>query len=236
MRGKGHSDGVRLRGFAGIGIRSLRARPLRSGLTAAGIALGVGMVFGVLILVTTIHSSFSNLFDAIYGNTTLVVSGKSFVGSVPADTLPKVQRVEGVKSAVGSVSGVFRVVDDSGEARSGRDATLFVSGVDFSAPDPTGSEMVSGREPKTPREIQLEAGWADQEGLEAGDQGSDRPGSEPPRQSGDRPADRNHRHVHAQGRGAQPRRGGRRAGRLAAAGLRPRRVNEHAQRSRCCAS
>jgi putative ABC transport system permease protein len=170
MRGKGHSDGVRLRGFAGIGIRSLRARPLRSGLTAAGIALGVGMVFGVLILVATIHSSFSNLFDAIYGNTTLVVSGKSFVGSVPADTLPKVQRVEGVKSAVGSVSGVFRVVDDSGEARSGRDATLFVSGVDFSAPDPTGSEMVSGREPKTPREIQLEAGWADQEGLEAGDQ------------------------------------------------------------------
>lgn len=162
-------DGVRLRGFAGIGARSLRTRPLRSALTTAGIVLGVGMAFGVLILVSTIHSSFGNLFDAIYGNTSVVVSGKSMVGSVPAGTLGKVREVDGVEAAVGSVSGIFRVVDEEGEARGGRSATLFVSGVDFSEPDPAGSEIVSGREPTSAGQIELERGWAEQEGLAAGD-------------------------------------------------------------------
>ncbi len=162
-------DGVRLRGFAGIGARSLRTRPLRSALTTAGIVLGVGMAFGVLILVSTIHSSFGNLFDAIYGNTSVVVSGRSMVGSVPAGTLGEVREVDGVEAAVGSVFGIFRVVDEEGEARSGRSATLFVSGVDFSQPDPAGSEIVSGREPTSAGQIELERGWAEQEGLAAGD-------------------------------------------------------------------
>jgi putative ABC transport system permease protein len=161
--------GVRLRGFAGIGARSLRTRPLRSVLTTAGIVLGVGMAFGVLILVTTIHSSFSNLFDALYGNTSVIVSGKSLVGSVPADTVAKVRAVDGVESATGSVAGIFRVVDEDGKAGKGREATLFVSGVDFSAPDPAGSEIVSGHEPTAANQIQLEQGWAAQEGLEVGD-------------------------------------------------------------------
>ena len=169
MSSAGSPDGVRLHGFAGIGLRSLRTRPLRSVLTTAGIVLGVGMAFGVLILVSTIHSSFGNLFSAIYGNTTVIVSGKSMVGSVPADTLPKVQRVDGVEAAVGGISGIFRVVDEDGEARSSRGSTLFVSGVDFNAPDPTGSKIVSGREPSGPRDIELERGWAEQERIEAGD-------------------------------------------------------------------
>ena len=162
-------SGVRLHGFAGIGLRSLRTRPLRSALTALGIVLGVGMVFGVLILVTTIHSSFGNLFDAIYGNTSVIVSGKSSVGSVPASTLGKVEAVEGVESASGTVFGVYRVADESGQAQTGRRETLFVSGVDFAAPDPTGAETVARREPSRPDEIELERSWADQEGLEPGD-------------------------------------------------------------------
>ncbi|HEX5712992.1 MAG TPA: FtsX-like permease family protein [Solirubrobacterales bacterium] len=169
MSSSGLPSGVRLHGFAGIGLRSLRTRPLRSVLTTAGIVLGVGMAFGVMILVTTIHSSFGNLFSAIYGNTTVIVSGKSMVGSVPEETLAKVQRVDGVEAAVGGISGIFRVIDENGEASSGRDATLFVSGVDFDAPDPSGSEIVSGREPSGPRDIELEQGWAEQQGIEAGD-------------------------------------------------------------------
>lgn len=161
--------GVRLHSFGAIGARSLRSRPLRSALTTAGIVLGVGMAFGVLILVTTIHSSFSNLFDAIYGNTSVIVSGKSSVGSVPAGTLAKVEDVEGVEAASGTVFGVFRVVDESGEASTGRADTLFVSGVDFAAPDPTGSETISGHEPRRPNEIELERSWAAQENLTAGD-------------------------------------------------------------------
>lgn len=170
MSSRALPEGARLHSFTGLSLRSLRARPLRSVLTSAGIVLGVGMVFGVLILVSTIHSSFSNLFDAMYGNTSVIVSGKSSIGSVPADTLKKVEGVDGVEGAAGGVFGVFRIVDEEGEARSGRNATLFVGGVNFAAPDTTGTEIVSGREPKRPMEIELEEGWAKQEGLAVGDQ------------------------------------------------------------------
>ncbi|MGD9736053.1 MAG: FtsX-like permease family protein [Solirubrobacterales bacterium] len=162
------AEGVRLRGFGGLGLRSLRARPLRSALTTAGIVLGVGMAFGVLILVTTIHSTFSNLYDAIYGNTSLTVSGKSEVGSLPAGTLAKVRRVDGVQGASGSVFGVYRLIED-GRVNRGRTATLFVAGIDFDAPNTSGATTVQGHEPSGPNQIQLEAAWAEQHGYALGD-------------------------------------------------------------------
>jgi putative ABC transport system permease protein len=162
--------GARLHSFRGVGLRSLRARPLRSILTTAGIVLGVGMVFGVLILVTTIHSSFENLFSAIYGRTDLIVSGKSSIGSVPEDVLPKVRQVDGVEAAEGDVFGIFRTIDEEGDAGSGRSSMLFVAGVNLKGADTAGSEVVSGREPRGSGEIELEEGWAKQEGLVAGDE------------------------------------------------------------------
>jgi len=169
MRGGPLPRGVRLHRFAGIGLRSLRTRPLRSILTTAGIVLGVGMAFGVLILVSTIHSSFTNLFDAIYGNTSVIVSGKNMIGSVPEKTLPRVEGVNGVEAAVGGVNGIFRVIDEGGNARQGRSGTLFVGGVNLNAPDASGSEIVAGREPSSGGEIELEEAWANAEGLAVGD-------------------------------------------------------------------
>jgi putative ABC transport system permease protein len=161
--------GARLHSFQGVGFRSLRARPLRSILTTAGIVLGVGMAFGVLILVNTIHSSFENLYEAIYGRTDLIVSGRSSVGSVPASTLPKVRRVDGVEAAEGDIFGIFRTVDEKGAAASGRSAMLFVAGVNMTGFDTAGSEVVSGREPRGPKEIEIEEGYARQQGYEPGD-------------------------------------------------------------------
>jgi putative ABC transport system permease protein len=164
-----HAEGVRLHGFAGLGPRSLRARKLRSGLTAAGIVLGVGMAFGVLVLVATIHSSFNSLFDAIYGNTSVVVSGKNSIGEVPQDTLAKVRQVDGVESASGRVMGIYRLIGDEGKAETGSSSTLFVVGTNLRGNDPTESEIVTGREPRGPRELELEQSWADARGLAAGD-------------------------------------------------------------------
>jgi len=169
MSARALPSGARLRTFNGVGLRSLRARPLRSFLTTGGIVLGVGMAFGVLILVTTIHSSFENLFDAIYGRTSVVVSGTSSVGSVPESELPKIRRVEGVKAAEGDVFGVFRTVDEKGGANGGRESMLFVAGVNMQGYDTAGSEVIAGQEPRGPREIELEESWASQQGYEPGD-------------------------------------------------------------------
>ncbi len=160
--------GARLRGFGGLGLRSLRARPLRSLLTTAGIVLGVGMAFGVLILVATIHSTFNNLYGAVYGNTSLIVSGKSGVGSVPAGTLDKVRQVEGVEGVSGTVYGVYRLIE-GGEVNTSQTATLFVAGIDFNAPDTSGAKTVEGHEPTAPNQIELEESWASQRGYAVGD-------------------------------------------------------------------
>ena len=49
-----------LRSFDGLALRQLKTRPLRAVLTAFGVVLGVGMVFGVLLLVGTIRFTFDN--------------------------------------------------------------------------------------------------------------------------------------------------------------------------------
>lgn len=169
MTPPGHAEGVRLHGFAGLGPRSLRARKLRSGLTAAGIVLGVGMAFGVLVLVATIHSSFDSLFSAIYGNTNVVVSGKNSIGEVPQGTLAKVRRVDGVEVASGRVMGIYRLIGEGGKADTSTSSTLFVAGTNLRGADPTESEIVTGREPRGLNQIELEQSWADARGLATGD-------------------------------------------------------------------
>src|SRR5918911_790981 len=51
---------MKLRRFSGIGLRNLRARPQRTLLTAVGIVLGVGIVFGVI---TVTAAGGSGTFD-----------------------------------------------------------------------------------------------------------------------------------------------------------------------------
>jgi putative ABC transport system permease protein len=40
------------------------------------------MVFGVLLLVGTIHSTFGRLYDSIYGRTDVVISGRQSAGAL----------------------------------------------------------------------------------------------------------------------------------------------------------
>ena len=161
--------GARLSSFGGIGRRSLRARPLRSLLTAGGIVLGVGMVFGVLLLVGTIDRTFDRLFDSIYGSADVVVSGEESIGSLPVQTLDQVEAVDGVEAAVGNVYSVFRTVDANGQAERDRSAQVVVAGIDPRAPDTSDAELVAGRDPVAGLEVELASDWAAEHGIEAGD-------------------------------------------------------------------
>ncbi|HWV87310.1 MAG TPA: FtsX-like permease family protein [Capillimicrobium sp.] len=163
--------GARLRSFAGLSARSLRARPLRSVLTAGAVVLGVGMVFGVLLLVGTIHSTFGRLYDSIYGRTDIVLSGRQAVGALRASAIERVRAVPGVETASGSVFSIFRTVDEDGEVRRGLLDQLYVVGVDYDQPDTSGAARVEGRDPVAGRrEIELPADWAAEQGLAVGDQ------------------------------------------------------------------
>jgi putative ABC transport system permease protein len=162
--------GARLSSFSALSLRTLRARPLRSGLTAGAIVLGVGMVFGVLLLVGTIHSTFTRLYDSVYGRTDIVISGKQSAGSLSGSTIDQVRLVKGVKSASGDVFSIFRSVDRDGKVGRGRSSQLYVMGVDYGQPDSTDAEQVAGRNPSPGGgEIEVDRGWAKKHGVGVGD-------------------------------------------------------------------
>jgi putative ABC transport system permease protein len=167
---RGLPAGAKVSSLAGLSLRSLRARPLRSLLTTAAIVLGVGMVFGVLLLVGTIHSTFGRLYDSIYGNTDVVVSGEQSIGSLPEATIDRVRAVDGVEAAAGNIWSVFRTVGEDGEVDRAQSAQLYVTGVDYAQPDATNAEQVEGRDPIAGRgEIELPRDWAEEHGHSVGD-------------------------------------------------------------------
>lgn len=162
--------GAKVSSFFGLSLRSLRARPLRSALTASAVVLGVGMVFGVLLLVGTIHSTFDRLYDSVYGKADVVISGKQSVGSLPESTIDRVRAVEGVQSASGNIWSIFRVTDRRGKVDRARSAQVYVVGVDFNQPDTTDSKQVAGRDPIPGRgEIEISSDWAADRGVSVGD-------------------------------------------------------------------
>ena len=162
--------GVKVASFTGLSLRSLRARPLRSVLTTGAIVLGVGMVFGVLLLVGTIHSTFDSLYDSIYGSTDVVVSGEQSIGSLPEPTIDRVRAVEGVESAAGNIWSIFRTVDEQGNVNRAQSDQVYAVGVDYDQPDATGAVPVVGRDPVAGRgEIEVGGDWASEHGLAVGD-------------------------------------------------------------------
>ncbi len=162
--------GARLSSFSGLSLRTLRARPLRSGLTAGAIVLGVGMVFGVLLLVGTIHSTFGRLYDSIYGRTDIIVSGKAAAGALEASTIDGIRQVKGVRSASGTIFTFLTTVDARGRVERGRSTRVYAVGTDYSQPDTTDSEQVAGRNPRPGAgEIEVDSGWAAERGLRVGD-------------------------------------------------------------------
>lgn len=158
-----------MRSYYSLTLRQLRTRRLRVLLTAAGIVLGVGMISGVLLLSVTIQRTFGDLFDSVYGRTDLVVSGTQSTGSLPASTLARVKRVPGVDDASANVFSTLSLIDEKGNARQGNAATINVAGLDPKAPDFSDAKTVQGRDIASGKEIVLDKGFAETNGIGVGD-------------------------------------------------------------------
>jgi putative ABC transport system permease protein len=158
-----------MRSYYSLSLRQLRTRRLRVLLTAAGIVLGVGMIFGVLLLAATIQRTFTDLFASVYGRTDLVVSGTESTGALPVSAVDRVRATEGVEEVSANVFSVLTLVDERGEAKTGGASTANVVGVDPRAADFTDAQTVEGREIEGGREIELQQSWAESNGIEVGD-------------------------------------------------------------------
>jgi putative ABC transport system permease protein len=158
-----------LRSFNSLALRQLRTRPLRSVLTAFGVVLGVGMVFGVLLLVGTIRATFDAVIDSAWGETDLIVMGEGS-GTMPPDTLDRIQEVEGVRDAAGMVGGMFTRLEADGSPVTGTKGQMLIAGYDTKGYQPYDFRVVSGRKIAGGVEVMVEQNWARDRGHEIGDQ------------------------------------------------------------------
>jgi putative ABC transport system permease protein len=157
-----------LRTIDGIAVRQLRDRPARAALTAFGVVLGVGMVFGVLVLLGTIRHTFDDLIGSAWGKTDLIVSGTAN-GLLPDSALTRTRAVPGVREASAMVGGDFTRLDARGKPVKGPAGRMLVAGYDTSRTPPYDFRWVDGRPPRSGPELGVERNWAGQRGIAVGD-------------------------------------------------------------------
>jgi putative ABC transport system permease protein len=163
---------VKLRRFSGISLRNLRARAQRTLLTAIGIVLGVGIVFGVLTLSDTMASTFKQLFSKAYGSADLTVTAAGGSGVFDERVLEKVRSYQGVASAAPRTSlSAALILDGKQENGLPEVQSMRLFGVDpESAALATGFELTGGRFPRSGKELTLDGGSAEAAGLRIGDE------------------------------------------------------------------
>ena len=162
---------MKLRRFSGLSFRNLRSRVQRTLLTAVGIVLGVGIVFGVLTLSNTMSGTFEDLFTRAYGSADLTVTAAGGSGGFDQKAVEEIRGYEGVESAAPRYSLSSSLILDK-EQKNGlpevRSMRLF--GVEpQSAKLATGFELTDGHFPRSGKELTLDGGSAKRAGLEIGD-------------------------------------------------------------------
>jgi putative ABC transport system permease protein len=157
-----------LHSYDGLSIRQVRTRRLRSVLTGGAVALGVGMVFGVLLLSGTIRATFDDLINSAWGTTDLVVAPPNNAGSLPTSALEQIRATSGVRGAGGMIGANLRRLDDHGKAIGGASGTMWTAGFDAADP-PYDFRYQAGRAARSGREVIVEQGWARDRGLRLGD-------------------------------------------------------------------
>jgi putative ABC transport system permease protein len=163
---------VKLRRFSGLSLRNLRARVQRTLLTALGIVLGVGIVFGVLTLSDTMSGTFKDLFSRAYGSADLTVTAAGGSGGFDEKVVRQVRDYEEVESAAPRYSlSSSLILDRKRENGLPEVRSMRLFGVEpKSAELATGFELTEGEFPERGRELTLDGGSAKSAGLEIGDE------------------------------------------------------------------
>lgn len=157
-----------------LSLRGLVSRKLRTALTALAIVIGVGFVAGTYILTDSMNKAFDSVFATANERIDVTVTPKEQfdnAGEVPlsAEVLRRVQAVDGVKVADGSVSSDAVVI----YTKDGKDP-LVRGGAPMilnSNPPEELSPLVytEGHRPEAPDEVVLTKGTAADGGFKLGD-------------------------------------------------------------------
>jgi putative ABC transport system permease protein len=157
-----------------VALRGIAARKLRAFTTFLAIFLGVALVAGTYVLTDTINKSFEEIFSESLKGTDVAITANTDIASddtgppaFDASLLPRVERVDGVAAAAGSVFAVGRFVDEEGEPLTQSFAPNFISSLQ--PPRFETLDYVDGRKPRTASEASLDTQTAETADLGVGD-------------------------------------------------------------------
>ncbi|SNQ48398.1 ABC-type transport system, involved in lipoprotein release, permease component [Frankia canadensis] len=148
-------------------LKSLLARKVRLVLSMLAVVVGVSFVTGTLVLTDTLNRTFDTLFADINKNVSVAVRAVNQIDPssdngrppLPATVLPALARVDGVRAAVGSVSGQAVLVDPrTGKAADGGGAPGI--GTNWTGGQPTASEQIAEGRAPGPGEIVVDRATA----------------------------------------------------------------------------
>src|SRR5687768_11122779 len=157
-----------------LAFKGLLARKLRTALTGFAVVLGVAFVAGTFIFTDTIDASFKDLFERTQKGVDVSVQARLAVEeefaappTMPTGTLERVQPVDGVEEAAGSVSGDGTLLDREGEPILSNGPPTIVTSVAPERFDPL--TYVEGGRPETADEVVLDKATADEHRFAVGD-------------------------------------------------------------------
>ena len=158
-----------------LSLRSFAARKVRVALTIVAVALGVALIAGTYVLTDTINKSFDDIFQTASEGTDVAVTARDAVESdtdqvattIPASLLERIDQVDGVETAAGSIESQGALFGPDGERIGGGGAPTLI----FSS-DPPPFDAVSyeeGAAPSGEGEVALLTALAEREGIEVGE-------------------------------------------------------------------
>ncbi|MEA2192634.1 MAG: putative transport system permease protein, partial [Solirubrobacteraceae bacterium] len=154
-----------------VALRGLRARPLRTALTALAVVLGVAMIAGTYIFTDTINRSFTDVFAQANSGTDVVIGPKKIDEDFDSDPPPldeslvqRVAAVDGVASASGAVFRDVSIRKPDGDQVANESFVSSLQQAPFEQ-----FRFVQGRAPRAATEIGLDQGTFDDQGFHLGD-------------------------------------------------------------------
>jgi putative ABC transport system permease protein len=155
-----------------VALRSLRARPLRTALTALAVVIGVAMIAGTYIFTDTINRSFSEVFAQANTGTDVAVTSKKVDDAFSSDPPPlkddlvaRVRATDGVKAAAGVVRSDISIRKRNGDPVGHGSLLSSLQPAPFEQ-----FRFVAGRAPHDRTEIGLDQKTYSEQGFQLGEQ------------------------------------------------------------------
>ncbi len=157
-----------------ITLREMRAHARRLAGTGLAVVLGVAFLTGTLVLGTTLHANFEDLFAEVNAGTDVVVRNgtelDANVARAPIDAalVDRVAAVDGVAAAEGEVSGYGALLGSDGTAIGGNGPPQ-MAGSWITDPTLNPYRLAEGRAPRADGEVVVNRSTAEAGGLHLGD-------------------------------------------------------------------